>query len=659
MAKLVIAGDEAHTDFEIVGVTTIGRQSSNDISVQGEKVSRQHARIIPTGDKHIVEDLGSGNGTFINGTKISRGTLRHGDTLRIGEINLIFRDDLGDALEGELLGNYRIRKQIGQGGMGAVYRAIQISMDRSVALKLLKPEFTRNPTFVKSFISEARTAGKLNHPNIVQVHDFGEVDGVFFFSMEFVEGETLHDVLAREGKVPVGRSLDIVIQVAKGLEHAQKHDIIHRDIKPQNVMIDRKGQVKVADLGLAKVIGRRESKEMRGTIMGTPHYMAPEQARSGKVDGRADIYALGATWYHMITGRVPFDGPNSLAVITKHINQQLQSPKQYDMTLPDDVCLLIGRMMAKEVDQRPNSASDLLRELERVKQRVSPTLADTARKKETAKKVKRKIRASVPRALRGAPRDAPAGGGVGALLPAVLVTVVVLLGLVVYLLFFGSPATKRRPGTGSGNGRQAGQSAAELANRAEAARATGDIERELGLLKDLVKFFPDLAEGKAAADRVPGLEIRYRQIQNAKAEQKFTTIMGLPRSTQEDKAAVVRLLKHFLALHGDLPEWASKARVEIAKLELGSGAEPVVTKVDTAGGTSGGEAEAGFIAARARASKLERLGGEGPGGSRAPRRRALQLDLRPGGEPFQERGLRQGDGSLHGADCGRTSGPLR
>lgn len=372
MARIILRHEGHTSEYRITGVTMIGRQSTNDIVVLTEKASRQHARITPSGRQFVLEDLGSSNGTFVNGIKIQRHTLEHGDEIRIGDAILTFMGDLSTSLEGQTLGNYRIHNKIGQGGMGTVYKATQISMDRIVALKILRDELSSDREFVKAFLNEARAAGRLNHPNVVRVHDFGEVGGIYYFSMEYVDGETVEDILKREGKLSVGRALDIVRQVASALDHAHSLGIIHRDIKPQNIMIDRHGQVKLMDLGLARMAGREASDRRKNAIMGTPYYMAPECAQLMRTDARTDIYSLGATFFHMLTGRVPFDGANSLAVITKHIHEPLPSPRRFDVTIPERICQLVERMMAKNPEMRPASAKALVEEIAEIQRSKTP-----------------------------------------------------------------------------------------------------------------------------------------------------------------------------------------------------------------------------------------------------------------------------------------------
>jgi serine/threonine-protein kinase len=306
---------------------------------------------------------------------VDRQPLRHGDVIRIGQARLMFYEDRASNLEGQTVGNYRVHQKIGQGGMGTVYRATQISMDRTVALKLLNDELTADEEFLDSFLMEARTAAKLSHPNIVRVHDFGEAAGTYYFSMEFVEGEGLDVVLKREGKLSVRRSLEIARQVASALEHAHSQNVIHRDVKPQNILVCRDGTVKLTDLGLARVTGLEAS----GAVIGTPDYMPPEIAQQRPFDSRADIYQLGATLFHIVTGHLPYEGPDAVAIIARHIRDPIPSPKQYDAAIPDSLCRLIETTMSKNPAMRPSPAGLVVDRIDDVLEKDAGALEEASR----------------------------------------------------------------------------------------------------------------------------------------------------------------------------------------------------------------------------------------------------------------------------------------
>ena len=399
MAKLVLHQGSTSTEFSLDRVVTIGRQSGNAIHLDQEvKASRNHARVLMKDNDFVVEDLDSSNGTKINGKKISGlKAIYHGDTIMIGATRIVFdepsrkkpakpastkdeadeiglttslrREDTQAPLCGKTVGGYQVVARIGQGGMGSVYRSRQLSMDREVALKVLNQDLAQNKDFIKSFLQEARLAGQLTHPALVQIHDVGEADGILYYSMELIDGETVNDILKREGKLNVARTLDIAIGVSEALSAAQRHKIVHQDIKPHNIMVDRRGNVKLADLGLATLAGQPRPADKRpDVLMGTPLYMAPEQSKKGRIDTRTDIYALGTTLFHMLTGRVPFEGPNSLVVLTKHMTQERPDPRQYDVTIPGALAELIMNMMAIDMTMRPGDPKELAERFKRLKE---------------------------------------------------------------------------------------------------------------------------------------------------------------------------------------------------------------------------------------------------------------------------------------------------
>jgi len=263
---------------------------------------------------------------------------------------------------GARLGNCELVQGIGEGGMGTVYEAKQLGLERRVAVKVLSEKLAADQTYLERFRKEARAAAALQHPSLVEVYDIGEEQGRVFFSMQFVDGETLADRLSRDGKLPVSEALSIVGRVADALDHAWAYGgIIHRDIKPENIMLTRDGQVKLTDLGLAKSTGTDGGVTEPGTAVGTPAYMAPEQGRGAKdVDCRADIYSLGITLFHAVTGRQPFEGDTPLSVMMAHVEQSLPDPLSVDPSVPVSVCDLIRAMCAKDPSERYQSPSQLL-----------------------------------------------------------------------------------------------------------------------------------------------------------------------------------------------------------------------------------------------------------------------------------------------------------
>ncbi len=266
-----------------------------------------------------------------------------------------------------VLGDFVIEKELGRGGLATVYLAHQISLDRSAALKVLFPQFSADREFIVSFIKEARVAAQLNHPNIVQAYAVGEDEGIHYFAMEYVQGHTLKTLLANVGRLVVDRSLEITREVATALDVAwTSTQLVHRDVKPDNIMVTESGQVKLADLGLARAgSDLRESEETE--ILGTPQYIAPELLLGWPGDHRADIYSLGATLYHMVTGKYPYTGTSATDIARKHICEPLVSPRRQVSDLPPPVADLIEVMMAKRPGHRYQSAAEVLDEIKRIK----------------------------------------------------------------------------------------------------------------------------------------------------------------------------------------------------------------------------------------------------------------------------------------------------
>jgi len=272
---------------------------------------------------------------------------------------------------------YRILGKLGAGAMAIVYKANQLSLNRTVAIKVLPKRFSENPEYVERFYKEGQAAGSLNHSNIVQAIDVGEAGGYHYFVMEYVEGKTLYDDLAAGKVFGEDEALEIIIQVARALAHAHAKGLIHRDVKPKNIMINTAGEVKLADMGLARATTDLEAAQTeRGKAYGTPYYIAPEQIR-GKIDidGRADIYGLGATFYHLVTGRVPFMADDSADVMRKHLREKLIPPDHINTSLSAGVSEVIEIMMAKRREDRYKNVEELLIDLEALRQGQPPVQA--------------------------------------------------------------------------------------------------------------------------------------------------------------------------------------------------------------------------------------------------------------------------------------------
>ncbi len=272
---------------------------------------------------------------------------------------------------------YKILGKLGAGAMAIVYKATQLSLNRTVAIKVLPKRFTENPEYVERFYKEGQAAGKLNHNNIVQAFDVGEAGGYHYFVMEYVEGKTIYDDIAAGKIFTEEEALDIIIQVARALKHAHACGLIHRDVKPKNIMINTAGIVKLADMGLARETTDIETAETEaGKAYGTPYYIAPEQIRGEiDIDGRADIYGLGATFYHMVTGRVPFMADDPSDVMRKHLKERLIPPDHINTSLSAGVSEVIEIMMAKRKEARYSSVEELLIDLEAISEGQPPLRA--------------------------------------------------------------------------------------------------------------------------------------------------------------------------------------------------------------------------------------------------------------------------------------------
>ena len=264
---------------------------------------------------------------------------------------------------GTILANrYEILEKIGTGGMSDVYKALDHSLGREVAIKVLKAEFSQDSTFVSKFRAEAQSAAVLEHPNIVNIYDVGSEDGLYYIVMEYVEGITLKNYIATKGRLGYNEAISIAIQVAKGIEAAHNKGIVHQDIKPQNIIISKDGKVKVTDFGIARAA---TSNTIHADMMGSVHYISPEQARNGFVTYSSDIYSLGIVMYEMVTGRVPFDGDTTVAIAIQHIQSPITPPEQYAPGLPIAVSRIIQKCTMKSPERRYESVSALLVDLKK------------------------------------------------------------------------------------------------------------------------------------------------------------------------------------------------------------------------------------------------------------------------------------------------------
>jgi len=401
--------------------------------VEGANIAGAHCAIgrTKTGG-YAVKDLGSTNGTLLNGRRVETAVLRAGDTLTLGAVVVRVVDperpdtkvaparrpdetqelEVGD-LSAELsvaaaprtasvaprvestpnstpsstpstaesatpredaratplptVPGYRIERRIGRGGMGDVYLAVQESLARQVALKVLAARFEADREFVRRFQAEARAAAALNHPNVVTVYDVGETGGKHYLSMEYMDKGNLEDRVKNGAKLEEREVLDILRDALSGLVYAESRGIVHRDLKPANLMQNHVGATKIADLGLATHVESEEATGGDKKVFGTPHFLAPEQARGERVDSRTDLYSLGATAYRLLTGKTPFEGKDTREIVRSVLRDEPKPMRESTPQLSDGVVALVDRLMKKEPSQRFSGAAETLREVERLR----------------------------------------------------------------------------------------------------------------------------------------------------------------------------------------------------------------------------------------------------------------------------------------------------
>ncbi len=317
---------------------------------------KKRAKTDPTTLKRLLVELG-----FVTTTQLKRlkGTISE-----------------SKSAAGQIPG-YKVTGKLGAGAMAVVYKAKQLSLDRTVAVKVLPKRFSEKPNYIRRFFQEGKLAAKLNHANIVQAIDVGEVGGLYYFVMEYVEGKTLYDDLAMGKIFTESEALNATIQIANALGHAHAQGLIHRDVKPKNIMINSEGIIKLADMGLARETSDIKAAESeKGKAFGTPYYIAPEQVRGEvNIDGQADIYALGATLYHMVTGKVPFEAKTPSEVMRKHLTEPIVPPDHINTSLSAGISEVIEIMMAKKRKNRYQTIDELLIDLKAIQNGDAPIRA--------------------------------------------------------------------------------------------------------------------------------------------------------------------------------------------------------------------------------------------------------------------------------------------
>jgi serine/threonine-protein kinase len=321
--------------------------------------------------KKLLKDHPADNPTTLEQLLVSNRFITPNQAKRLKEVSKESKD------AAERIPGYKFLGKLGAGAMAIVYKARQLSLDRTVAIKILPHRFSENPDYVQRFYKEGKAAAKLNHNNIVAAYDVGEAGGYHYFVMEYVEGKTLYEDMAKGKIFSEEEAINIITQVARALAHAHARNLIHRDVKPKNIMITPAGIVKLADLGLARDASDVQlAKSEAGKAFGTPYYIAPEQIRGEMdLDARSDIYSLGATFYHMVTGRVPFEATTPPEVMKKHLKEPLIPPDHINTLLSAGVSEVIEVMMAKKKEDRYTSAEELMMDLDAVSKGEPPLRA--------------------------------------------------------------------------------------------------------------------------------------------------------------------------------------------------------------------------------------------------------------------------------------------
>jgi len=270
-------------------------------------------------------------------------------------------------------GDFRIVRQLGQGGMGQVYLAEQISLGRKVAIKVLREDLAANPAALARFQAESKTVAQISHANVVQVYTIGKRQGHSYMVLEYVEGKSLGEYMARQGPLEAPIVLSLMRQVATALQRASELGIVHRDIKPANILLTRKGQAKIADFGLARCLDQEQPVDLTraGTTVGTPLYMSPEQIEGKPVDSRSDIYSFGVTCYHMLAGRPPFEGDNAFEIAVKHVREEAPPLEKFCPEIAPALRAIVRKMMAKKPKDRYQTAQELIEDIGRARGAVS------------------------------------------------------------------------------------------------------------------------------------------------------------------------------------------------------------------------------------------------------------------------------------------------
>lgn len=355
----------------------IGRDSEvADIAILDGQASRRHCGLEMNGDRQLMaRDMGSRNGTWVNGRLLTVSMLRHGDCIRIGRTHFTVECDAKRPIEpllGKVMGGYELQEVLGRGSFGTVFKGVQLALGRPVGIKVLAAECSANPEQVQGFLTEARRAGRLNHPNLLNVHDVLQVGEHYLLIMELMKCSAT-DLLRLHGPLDERAALTLIDHIGRALAYAESQRLVHRDVKPDNILMTEEGIYKLADLGIAAHISA-DGQAHQNRIFGSPHYVAPEQARGLAIDGRADIYGLGASIWHLVTGHTLFEG-NNRELVLHHVNSPIPDLSELAPKLSHDLVDLIADMLEKEPTDRPPNAMEVVERADEILARPTRPIA--------------------------------------------------------------------------------------------------------------------------------------------------------------------------------------------------------------------------------------------------------------------------------------------
>lgn len=374
MPKIVLTyNDKVIKEIALTdAVVNIGRKADNDLVIDNLAVSSHHARIAKLDGGFVIQDTGSTNGIFINGEKISQHPLKCGDQVMIGKHFVVFRDDAAATAPSPAaeqggthrFGRYEVIRELGSGAMGTVYLGRDTVGRRNVAVKTLRPDGVDAQELAdmkERFFREAESAKQLSHPAIVKVYDAGEERGTAYFAMELLDGVTLKDFCAKRGTITVKRAAEIVAFVAEGLAYAHTKNVVHRDVKPENIMMLSNGEIKITDFGVAKLLDASQTQS--GVVLGTPNYMSPEQLFGAKVDRRSDLFSLGVVFYELLTGIRPFQAKNISEMLRLHETYQPPAPSTLRADVPPSIDAIALRALQRDLAQRYQQGGQMASDL--------------------------------------------------------------------------------------------------------------------------------------------------------------------------------------------------------------------------------------------------------------------------------------------------------